>query len=77
MTTINYATDRDYGAPQVLTINAPQLPDDPIADVRVTFSDAARNISGAVNVMAIECCTISSMGAAVLREYDAGRYNLI
>ena len=72
-----YATGRDYGTPQVLTINAPQLPDDPIADVRVTFNDTARNISGAVSVMACECWTTSSMGAAVLREYDAGRYDQI
>tara|TARA_R110000868_G_scaffold148578_1_gene370567 strand:+ start:168 stop:398 length:231 start_codon:yes stop_codon:yes gene_type:complete len=73
----HYATGRDYDAPQVLTINAPQLPDDPIADVRVTFRDSARNISGAVSVMACECCTVSAMGAAVLREYDAGRYDQI
>lgn len=69
-----YSTGRDYGAPQVLVIDAPTIPDDPIADVRVTFADAARNISGAVDVMACECWTTSSMGAAVLREYDAGRY---
>ena len=73
----HYATGRDYGAPQVLTINAPQLPDDSIADVRVTFADAARNISGVVNLMAFECCTVDAMGAAVLREYDAGRYDQI
>ena len=73
----HYATGRDYGTPQVLIIDAPQLPDNPIADVRVTFSDSARNISGAVSVMACECCTTSSMGAAVLREYDASRYDQI
>ena len=72
-----YATGREYSGKQVLEIDVPAIPDDLTADVRVTFNDSARNISGAVSVMACECCTVSAMGAAVLREYDAGRYDQI
>jgi len=71
MKTIRYATGRDYGTPQVLTITAPATPDDPIADVRVTFEDEARGIAGAVTLMAFQ---LSQVGPAVLAEYDAGRY---
>jgi hypothetical protein len=72
---IYYSTGRTYNKPQRLAIDAPAAPADPIADVRVTFEDAARGISGAVTLMAFELA--GDIGASVLREYDAGRYSLI
>lgn len=72
---IHYSTGRTYDKPQCLAIDAPAAPADPIANVRVTFVDASRGISGAVTLMACELgCDI---GAAVLREYDAGRYSSV
>ena len=72
---IHYSTGRTYDKPQCLAIDAPAAPADPIANVRVTFVDASRGISGSVTLMACELgCDI---GRAVLREYDAGRYSLI
>jgi len=71
----HYTTGRNYGTPQVLIIDAPQLPDDPIADVRVMFEDDARGIVGVVTLMACECD--HNIGHAVLREYDAGRYEYL
>lgn len=72
---MKYPTGRDYGTPQVLEITAPTIPAD--ADLcdtfRVTFVDQARHISGTVHLMAFECDP-RSVGPAVLREYDAGRY---
>ena len=72
-----YSTGREYNGAQVLAINAPALPDDLLADVRVEFRDASRGIAGAVTLMVMECATTASMGAGVLREYDAGRYTLL
>jgi hypothetical protein len=75
---IHYSTGRTYDKPQCLAIDAPAAPAapaDPLADVRVTFVDASRGISGAVTLMACELG--SGIGRSVLREYDAGRYSLI
>jgi hypothetical protein len=72
---IHYCTGRTYDKPQCLAIDAPAAPADPLADVRVTFVDASRGISGAVTLMACELG--SGIGRSVLREYDAGRYSLI
>jgi hypothetical protein len=72
-----YSTGRHYNGAQILAIDAPALPDDPIADVRVTFRDASRGIDGAVKLMACECYTVAALSAGVLREYDAGRYDQI
>ena len=72
MQTINYTTGRNYGSPQVLAITF-TLVDDSMADVQVTFRDASRNIAGIVTVCAIESHH-GYVGAAVMREYDAGRY---
>lgn len=69
-----YSTGREYNGAQVLAIDVPALSDDLLADVRVEFRDASRGIAGAVALMTLECTTTASMGAAVLREYDAGRY---
>lgn len=76
---ISYPTGRDYGTPQILEITTARLPDDPFADMRVVFVDAARNIRGTVVIMALLCMSAgrinpAELGAAVLREYDAGRY---
>jgi len=75
---MKYETGRTYGAPQVLDITVPTIPAD--ADLcdtfRVTFTDQARHLSGTVHLMTFECVPFS-VGPAVLREYDAGRYQLI
>lgn len=70
-----FYTGREYNGPQSLKIDAPAAPADALADVRVTFADASRGISGTVTLMAFELH--GNIGAAVLREYDAGRYSLI
>ena len=74
MQTISYSTGRVYGAAQTLVITFVPT-DDLLADVQATFVDAARGISGSVAVMGFDA-TPSAIGAAVLREYDAGRYTL-
>lgn len=75
---MRYETGRNYGAPQVLDITVPTIPADvDLCDTfRVTFVDQARHINGTVHIMAFECGPYSA-GPAVLREYDAGRYQLI
>lgn len=71
---IDYATGRFYGSAQILAIRAdvPQEAD-PFDDVTVTFEDRARGIAGRVSLFVIEA-DAGYIGAAVLREYDAGRY---
>lgn len=81
MATIDYPTGRDYDRPQVLRITAPAMPEDLLESVPVSFADPVRGISGTVQVMALVCMYAgrlnpSELGAAVLREYDAGRYTL-
>lgn len=76
MQTIKYQTGRDYGAPQVLEITIPALPADELADVDVSFIDDARGIVGVVTLMALQA-NHREIGAAVLREYDAGRYSSV
>lgn len=73
--TVAFPTGRNYGAAQVLSITF-EPTDDWAADVAATFTDAARNIRGAVTVMGFDA-TPANIGPAVLREYDAGRYSLI
>lgn len=75
MPTIEYKTGRDYGTEQVLSITY-QTTDDDIADVEAEFIDSARGISGRVSVMGFNAQSYL-IGAAVLREYDAGRYTQI
>jgi hypothetical protein len=73
MQTISYETGRDYGAPQVLEITFPAVATDDFQLVAVKFVDAARRISGIVEVFDIDV-TLAKIGRAVLAEYDAGRY---
>lgn len=80
MKTIRYETGRDYGAPQVLEITAPDAPTDDLADIElvfVTFVDRARHISGTVEVFTFDLVSEQKLGRAVLAEYDAGRYQAI
>lgn len=80
MKTITYQTGRDYGAPQVLEISAPNAPTDDLADIElvsVTFVDRARHISGTVEVFTFDLLNEQKLGRAVLAEYDAGRYQAI
>lgn len=74
MNTVNYTTGRNYGTKQVLSITF-ETTQDWIADVPATFVDAARGIRASVTVLGVEA-TPNGIGAAVLREYDAGRYTL-
>lgn len=75
MPTLVHYTGREYNGKQVLEIDAPAMPDDLTADVRVMFTDESRNIVGIVTLMGFELQ--SDVGAAVLREYDAGRYDYL
>ena len=72
MNKINYETGRDYGAAQVLEITFNSAADD-FADVSAHFVDAVRGISGTVTIFGYQA-NPQNVGAAVLREYDAGRY---
>ena len=76
MQTIKHDTGRIYNGPQTLVINIPALPADELADVDVSFVDASRHIAGTVTLMALEA-NAREAGRAVLREYDAGRYQLV
>lgn len=69
---LQHKTGRVYDGAQVLQIDVPPTPGDLFADVRIAFSDPSRHISGVVTLMA--CQIEFGVGAAVLREYDAGRY---
>ena len=76
-----YATGRDYGTPQILEIAVDVRPEDYFEFVRVTFHDTARRISGTVLLLGLECFESDlvgeGIGPAVLKEYDAGRYDQI
>lgn len=76
MKTVQYRTGRQYNGDQVLSITY-QEPSDVygLEDVAVSFKDASRNISGTVKLMEMQCDR--DIGRAVLREYDAGRYELV
>lgn len=76
MQTIKYSTGRQYDGAQTLVITAPPMPADDLADVDVSFTDASRRIAGVVTLLAFELQNADAIGAAVLREYDAGRYTL-
>ena len=74
--TIQHATGRDYGKPQVLTITIEsQTTDDfGLIDITATFVDASRHISGRVSTVMFPH---ESIGAAVLAAYDYGNYSSI
>lgn len=70
-----YATGRNYGEPQILAITVLSCDDDELGDAELMFTDDARGIRGIVRVIAFEMKGASAdIGRAVLREYDAGRY---
>lgn len=71
-----FETGRDYGAPQVLEIKAPEVKTSDCQLVEVYFNDAVRGISGLVEILDINASP-AQIGRAVLAEYDAGRYKLI
>lgn len=79
MRNIQFNTGRVYGTKQILNIMAPNPRDDAdlIDWVSVSFNDEARNIIGTVSLMVCETMSNYDIGCAVLREYDAGRYNQI
>jgi hypothetical protein len=75
MTAINYATGRTYDAPQVLEIEIESRKEDEfgLEEITATFRDQSRHIAGRVTAILFN----DGVGAAVLTEYDAGRYTAI
>lgn len=81
-TTLKYNTGRIYNGPQVLMLDVPAMPEELFDDVEIVFQDSSRGIIGKVSLMAIECfyagqLNANEIGEAVLRDYDAGHYDLI
>ena len=74
-TTIHYATGRTYDAPQVLEIEIENRKEDEfgLEEITATFRDQSRHIAGRVTAIVFN----DGIGAAVLTEYDAGRYQAI
>lgn len=70
---LSFNTGRDYGAPQILEIESPEVTTADLQLVEVYFNDAVRGISGLVELLDIET-TPNRIGRAVLAEYDEGRY---
>jgi hypothetical protein len=75
MKILKYYTGRNYGKEQYLNISFAET-DDYYGDVTATFDDPIRGIKGTVTLWGYETFN-NGTGAAVLREYDAGRYNLL
>jgi len=76
METIEFATGRTYDTPQTLIITVEAIKTDEwhITEIRATFRDTSRGISGRVNVIAFDG---DNIGAEVLAAYDAGQYDAI
>lgn len=76
MQKITYKTGRTYDAEQVLEIEIEQDVKDEFETraVVATFVDSSRRISGRVSAIVFGS---DSVGAAVLAEYDFGRYTAI
>jgi len=74
MKTLKYHTGRIYDAPQVLQITVEQQTTDEfgLIDLVATFVDSSRHISGRVETVMMSHETV---GAAVLKAYDAGQYS--
>lgn len=72
---IKYATGRTYDTPQVLEIEieARTTDDYGLEEITATFRDQSRHIAGRVTAILFN----DGIGAAVLTEYDAGRYQAI
>jgi hypothetical protein len=75
MTRIQYSTGRIYDEPQVLEIEIETRKEDDfgLEEITATFRDQSRHISGRVTAILFN----DGIGAAVLTEYDAGRYQPI
>ena len=74
-----FDTGRLYNGPQVLeiTVQYPEFGDDMIADGVAVFIDNSRGISGRVHIWVFESDKDRDIGRSVLKEYDAGAYELI
>lgn len=72
---IQYATGRIYDEPQVLEIEIETRKEDEfgLEEITATFRDQSRHIAGRVTAIVFP----DGIGAAVLTEYDAGRYQAI
>ena len=72
---IHYATGRTYDGPQILTIEIEARKEDDfgLEEITATFNDQSRHIAGRVTAVLFN----DGIGAAVLTEYDAGRYTAI
>lgn len=72
---LTYTTGRTYDAPQVLEITIETRKQDEygLEEITATFRDQSRHIAGRVNALVFQ----DGIGAAVLAEYDAGRYTAI
>jgi hypothetical protein len=72
---IKYATGRTYDSPQVLEIEIETRKQDEygLEEITATFKDQSRHIAGRVTATVFP----DGIGAAVLTEYDAGRYTAI
>jgi hypothetical protein len=72
---IKYSTGRTYDGPQVLEIEIENRQTDEfgLEEITATFRDSSRHIAGRVTAIVFN----DGIGAAVLTEYDAGRYQAI
>ena len=72
---LTYTTGRTYDTPQVLEITIETRKQDEygLEEITATFRDQSRRIAGRVNALVFQ----DGIGAAVLAEYDAGRYTAI
>ena len=72
---INYVTGRTYDGPQILAIEIEARKQDEfgLEEITATFRDSSRHIAGRVTAIVFN----DGIGAAVLTEYDAGRYTAI
>lgn len=72
---ITYPTGRTYDEPQVLEIEIEARTTDEygLEEITATFKDQSRHIAGRVTAILFN----DGIGAAVLTEYDAGRYQAI
>lgn len=78
MTTIKYATGRQYNGEQTLVIDFERHSDVDLFDmIPVTFTDHSRGIKGTTHLLACQLDNQSGIGPDVLREYDAGRFNVV
>jgi hypothetical protein len=75
---IQFVTDRDYGAPQLISVSVEQtaLTDfDQFVDLTAVFHDAARHIKGRVYLpMMSATYTAQQLQREIMRSYDANQY---